>query len=112
MLGKGYARVVEHASLVVRGTLARGLGAALLNAWYARTTEKLYPHTVWFATLSALRRHGVLHRQSAVHAAYRGHAGRGPCVLPLEPTQGGRDAPCGSPGALQCRGGDAGARAV
>jgi hypothetical protein len=75
MLGTVFARFVEKSpiSVLVRGTLARVLGADQLDAWLARTAQKPSTRTGWFATVSDLRSPGVLRLTPSVRAAYRDH---------------------------------------
>jgi hypothetical protein len=75
MLGKVFDRFVEKSpiAVMVRGTLARVLGADQLDAWFARTAPKPYTRTVLFATGYALLSPGVLRIKPAVRAAYQAH---------------------------------------
>ena len=73
MLGKVFARFVEKSplSVMVRGTLERVLGADQLATWFARTAQKQYTRTVWFATVYDVLSHVVFRIKPSVHAAYR-----------------------------------------
>jgi len=76
MLGTVFDRCVEKSpiSVMVRGTLERGVGAAQLDAWLPRTAPKQYTRTVLFSTLYAMLRQVVLRIRSSVRAAYRDQA--------------------------------------
>ena len=73
MLGKVFARFVEKSpiSVMVRGTLERILGAAQLDAWFARTAPKPCTRTVLFSTVYAVLSPVVFRIQPSVRAAYR-----------------------------------------
>jgi len=76
MLGKVCARFVEKSpmSVLVRGTLARVLGADQREAWFARTAQKQYPRTVLFSTVYDRLSQVVFRIKPSVRAASRDHA--------------------------------------
>ncbi len=76
MLGKVFDRFVEKSpiSVMVRGTLERVLGAAQLDAWFARTAQKQYTRTVLFSTVYDILSQVVFRIKPSVRAAYRDHA--------------------------------------
>lgn len=73
MLGKVFDRFVEKSplSVMVRGTLERVLGAAQLDAWFARTAQKQYTRTVLFSTVYDILSQVVFRIKPSVRAAYR-----------------------------------------
>jgi hypothetical protein len=73
MLGKVLERLVDHSpiSVMVRGTLARVLGADPLDLWYERTARKQSPRDLVFSTIYDLMSPVVFRLQPSVHAAYR-----------------------------------------
>lgn len=73
MLGAVFERCVDRSpiSVMVRGTLARVLGADPLDLWYARTAQKPYTRDLLFSTVYDRMRHVVFRLQPSVHAAYR-----------------------------------------
>src|SRR5712691_13334975 len=75
MLGKGCDRCVEKSPLavMVRGLLERGLGAAQLDAWDARTGEQQSTRTRLFSTVSNRRSPVVCCLPPARQAASRHH---------------------------------------
>lgn len=75
MLGKVFARFVEKSpiSVMVRGTLARVLGAEQLDARLARTAQKQYARTVLFSTVYDMLSQVVFRIKPSVRAAYREH---------------------------------------
>jgi hypothetical protein len=75
MLGKVFARFVEKSpiSVMVRGTLERVLGAAQLDAWFARTAQKQYTRTVLFSTVYDILSQVVFRIKPSVRAAYQDH---------------------------------------
>jgi hypothetical protein len=75
MLGKVCARFVEKSplSVMVRGTLARVLGADQLDAWFARTAQQQDTRTVLFSTVYDILSHVVFRIKPAGRAAYRDH---------------------------------------
>ena len=73
MLGKVFDRLVEKSpiAVMVRGTLERVLGAAQLDAWFARTAQKQYTRTVLVSTVYDILSHVVFRITPSVRAAYR-----------------------------------------
>lgn len=61
-------------SVLVRGTLARVLGADQLDAWCARTPQKPYTRTVLFSTVYDILSQVVFWSKPSVRAAYQDHA--------------------------------------
>ena len=76
MLGKVCARVVEKSpiAVMVRGTLERVLGAAQLDAWFARTAQQPYTRTVLFSTVYDVLSPVVVRFKPSVRAASRDQA--------------------------------------
>ncbi|MBM3222463.1 MAG: hypothetical protein FJZ47_01475 [Candidatus Tectomicrobia bacterium] len=76
MLGTVFDRFIEKCplSVMVRGTLARVLGADQRDAWFTRTAQKPYTRTVVFSTVSDILSQVVLHTKPSVRAASRAQA--------------------------------------
>jgi hypothetical protein len=79
MLGKVCARFVEKSpsSVMVRGTLARVLGADQLDAWLARTAQKQSTRTWFFSTVYDVLSQVVCRIKPSGRAAYRERADEG-----------------------------------
>jgi hypothetical protein len=75
MRGKVCDRFVEKSpiSVMVRGTLARVLGADQRDAWCARTAQQQSTRTVWFSTVYDILSQVVFRIQPSVRAAYQDH---------------------------------------
>ncbi len=75
MLGQVFERFAQKSpiSVMVRGMLERVLGTEQLDAWYARTAQKQYTHTLLFATIYDLLSQAVFRIKPSVHTAYRDH---------------------------------------
>ena len=74
MLGKIFQGFVEASplSVMVRGTLARVLGAKALDAWYEQTADQQYLRQLLFSTVYELISEVVFCIKPSIHAAYQG----------------------------------------
>jgi IS4 transposase len=83
MLGRVFERFVEQSpiAVMVRGTLERVLGADQLDAWFARTAQKQYTHTVLFSTVYDILSQVVFRIKPSVRTAYRDHEDQGGASL-------------------------------